>query len=391
MIVLSLFVVVLAVSSLSLDISYKESLSYFQDTNLLNYLTHMSTSLFSNTNLALRSPMILLYFVSNILFFKLTKYYIKDDKDRFIASVIFMILPGIIGSSLMVNNSIIVVFVLILYILYYNHYKKHSFLLLALFLFIDNSFLILYLSLFLYSFKTKDKTLMIACVVLFVLSFWLYGFDASGRPRGYFNDTFSVYLSIFSPFLFLFFVYSLYNVAIKKKTDILWYVSATALGVSFLLSFRQKILLEDFAPYATIAIPIAVKVFLSAYRVRLPMFRTRYKQVANFVLISLVLNSFILLFNKPIYLFLENPKDHFVFKYHFISPLVDTLKQKQITCIDANYHKLQQQLKFYGISKCDDYKIVNKESENTQNIDIKLYDKTIYSYILKKQNKTKKL
>jgi hypothetical protein len=332
--------------------------------------------------------MILLFVSSNIVFFKLTRYYIKDNKDRFIASAVFMILPGIVGSSLVVNSSMIVIFLLLVYVLYYSYYQKHCFVLLAVFLLLDNSCLILYISLFLYSFKTKDKTLIWVSTLLFVVGLWYYGYDAGGRPRGYFNDTFSVYLSIFSPFLFLFFTYSLYRAGIKKQTDILWYISTTALGLSFLLSFRQKIPLEDFAPYAVIGIPIMVKVFLNSYRVRLPIYRTKFKIFANFVLLFLFLNTTLLLFNRPIYLFLHDPKRHFVFEYHFISPLVLQLKKANIKCIDANSYKIQQRLKFYGIGKCYDYELVAKPTDRTKNIEIKLFNKTIHNYFLQ-NNKTK--
>ncbi len=384
--ILFLFVSVLVYVGTGLDISFKESVHYDYDKTILNLISHLFTYIVGHTNIGLRLPMILLFMGSNILFFKLTRYYIKDDKDRFIASMVFMLLPGIVGSSLVVNSSMIVIFLLLLYVLYYSYYHKHCFVLLLIFLLLDNSALILFLSLFLYSFKTKDKTLMGVSALLFSVGLWYYGYDAGGRPRGYFNDTFSVYLSIFSPFLFLFFVYSLYRVGIKKQTDILWYISATALGVSFLLSFRQKIPLEDFAPYVVIGIPIMVKVFLNSYRVRLPIYRTKFKIFTNFVLLFLVLNTTVLLFNRPIYLFLDDPKGHFVFKYHFLSPLLQELKKEDIKCLNTNDYKTQQRLKFYGIDKCYDYELVTKPTNYTKNIDIKLFNKTIYSYFLQNNN-----
>jgi len=386
--ILALFVGVLLYVGLGLDISYKESVSYYHDKTILNLISHIFTSVFGQNNFALRLPMVLLFMGSNIMFFKLTRYYIKDDKDRFIASVIFMLLPGIVGSSLVVNSSVVVIFLLTTYILSYSYRRKHCYVLLVLFLLLDNSSLILFISLFLYSIKTKDKKLMVVVVSLFTIGLWHYGYDTGGRPRGYFNDTFSVYLSIFSPFLFAFFAYSLYRVGVKKQTDLLWYISATALGVSFLLSFRQKIPLEDFAPYAVVGLPIMVKVFLNSYRVRLPIYRTKFKIFANTVLITLALNTAILLINKPIYLFLGDPKDHFVFNYHFISPLVQKLKRQNISCVKADYYKTQHRLKFYGIGQCYDYELVRKPTKETTNIDIKLYNKTIYSYYLKENRPT---
>jgi hypothetical protein len=45
----------------------------------------------------------------------------------------------------------------------------------------------------------------------------MYSFDTGGKPKGYFLDALGVYAAIFSPLLFLYFIYSMYRILIKEE------------------------------------------------------------------------------------------------------------------------------------------------------------------------------
>jgi 4-amino-4-deoxy-L-arabinose transferase-like glycosyltransferase len=363
------------------SISYKEALIYFGEFNTLNFITNLSTSLFGQNDIALRLPFIVFYILSVILLYNLTENYFKKEEDRLITISIFMMLPGVNSGALLVNESIIVVFCTLFYLYLYKIRKKEHYLLLFLFLFIDNSFAILYLALFFYSLKKKDNLLLTMSLIFFGLSMSMYGFDIAGRPRGYFLDTFGIYATIFSPLLFLYFFYSMYRVGIKGEKYLFWYISMTALVLSLIFSLRQRISIEDFAPFVVIAIPIMVKLFLNSYRVRLREFRRNHRIFLTIVISGLVLNFFTLLGNKYLYLLLEDSKEHFAYKYHIAKELAEKLKENNINEIFTKDNKMALRLKYYGIGDSTKYYLSSNEVKSSyKKIDINYNGKTVASY-----------
>jgi 4-amino-4-deoxy-L-arabinose transferase-like glycosyltransferase len=367
------------------SISYKEAYIYFSQNNLLHYLTNFSTLIFGQNNIALRLPFILFYLGSVILLYALSDDYFKRQSHRFGSIVLFMLLPGVNSASLLVNEAILVVFCVLLYLYLFKITLKEHYWLLFLTLFIDNSFAIMYLALFLYSFKKKDIVLGLVSSILFVISMQMYGFDSSGRPKGYFVDTFGAYASIFSPVIFLYFFYAMYRVAIKKlDRDLYWYISFTALAFSLVFSLRQRIYIDDFAPFVVITIPLMVKLFMHTFRVRLPQFRKKHYIFAIFSVSILILNFLLFTINKPLYLFLENPKKHFAYDYHIIKELSLKLKEKNINEVLCSNYALQLRLKFYGIKKGDKFYLGNIKDKTSQKISIKYINHPIGVYYISK-------
>jgi len=229
--------------------------------------------------------------------------------------------------------------------------------------------------------------LLVVSLVLFGISMQMYGFEIGGHPRGYFLDTFAIYASIFSPILFLYFFYTIYRVAIKEEKDLYWYIASTSLGLSLVFSLRQKIDIEDFAPFVVIAIPLMVKIFLHSFRVRLKIFRKNHYRFAKVMLSVLMINVVILLFNKPLYFILNNPEKHFAYKFHIVADLAKKLKQNNINNILCNNTTLQKQLKFYGITKGNKYYLTDKISKKRyKKIDINYYNKLLKRYYVTKLN-----
>jgi hypothetical protein len=384
--ILSFLVVVLILkANLSLSISYKEALNVFVNNSLLTLITNLSIYFFGQNDIALRLPFILFYAFSVILMYKITDNYFRYEKDRFISILIFMILPGVLSASLLVNSAIIVIFFTLLYVYVFQKFNKHSYFLLVFYLFIDNSFAILYMAIFLYSLKNQDKKLTYVSIVLFILSMYIYGFATDGKPRGFLVDTFAVYATVFSPVLFLYFVYAIYRAGIKKDFTLSWYISVTAFALSIIFSLRQRIYIEDFAPYVVVSLPLMLKTFLHSYRVRLKEFRKFYNILAITIVGMLMLNVIITFVNKPLYLFLPNPTKHFVYKYHFAKEIAEELKKRKINNIYLEDKELLLRLRFYNISEGEEYFASLKPFHNyDERITINYYGINMISIYLKK-------
>ena len=113
-------------ADLSLSISYKEALNVFVNNSILTIITNTSIYFFGQNDIALRLPFILFYFFSVILMYKITENYFKYEKDRFIGILIFMMLPGVLSASLLVNSAIIVTFCTLVYVYHYKLILHHT-------------------------------------------------------------------------------------------------------------------------------------------------------------------------------------------------------------------------------------------------------------------------
>jgi len=368
-----------------LSISYKEALNLYENSSILSFITRASIYIFGQNDIALRLPFIVLYILSVILMHKITQNYFKYEKDRFISICIFMLLPGVLSASLLVNTAIVCTFFVLLYIYYYQKYNKHLYYLLPFLLFVDNSFAIMFLGLFFFAIKTKDSKLIYFSAILFSLSLFIYGVSTSGRPRGFLLDTIGVYSAILSPVLFLYFLYSFYKVLVRKELDLSWYIASASIILSLLASLRQKIYIEDFAPYVVIVIPSVIKIFLHSYRVRLKEFRKGYNIIAILTILFLSINILFTFINKPIYLFLSSPNMHFIYQYHFAKEIANELKNRGINSVFCDNQALALQLRFYGIKESNEYFLSTKEFYNyDEKISIDYYGKELFVVYIKK-------
>ena len=362
--ILGLDALVLLFKTSELSISYAESLVLYGDTSFLQLIIQFSIYIFGNNDFALRLPMILFHLLSILLLYSISEKYIKQEKNRIILILIFIFLPGVISSAIVVNNAGVVIFGLLFFIYTYQKYDyKYSYFLLIIFTLIDNSFSYLFFSLFLFAIYTRDYKFAVLNICLLLLSIYLFGININGSPSGHFLDTIGVYSAIFTPIIFIYMFYVLYRRMLIKNIDIIWFISSSVLMLSLLLSFRQRIYVEDFAPYLIISLPLIAQTFYSSYRVRLRIFRTNYRAVFILTLLFLFINAFVVLFNKELYRFLDNPKKHFVYNMHIAKELALELQNKDIACISTN-KKMSNRLYFYGIKHCKKYQL-NELTINT--------------------------
>ena len=374
--------------SSEISISYRESLVLYGDTSFLQILIKASMYIFGQNDFALRLPMIITHLLSAILLFDISKRYMVN-RNRLWLTLIFLLLPGVLSSALLIDEAGLTIFGLLLFIWLYLKGKKLSYyLLLISFVFLDNSFTYLFLSLGIYAIYLKDKKFFIFNMLLFFISVFSFGIDAHGTPRGHFLDSLGLYSAIFSPIVFIYIVFALYRKYLSKELDILWFVSFIPFIISLLLSFRQIIHVEHFAPYLIVSLPIVAKTFISSYRVRLKIFRTKYRTVFILSFVFLALNTIVIMFNKDLYRFINTPKKHFVYKFHVAKELAQELKIRSINCIDTDY-KMQQRLHFYGVTKCDNNILSKYEipEANSENVTISYRNRDVFlGYVTKLNN-----
>ncbi len=384
---LGIYFLFLLYQASTLSISPTEAQILYNQKSLLHHIVAMEVSLFGNSDIGFRSFFALVNIVNLLLFYDVAKKSLKKESDALFAALILSLLPGFISSSLVVSEAPLVIFLTLLFIYLYKKFRIWSALLFPLMLVVDNSFAVLFISLFFYALYKKERLLILLSLLFFALSMNFYGFDFGGKPRNYFLDTFGIYSAIFSPLVFIYFFYVIYRILVKGPKDLIWFVSFVAFVFSLILSFRQKIAFEDFAPFTLIGVVLMVREFLSSYRVRIVEHRARHKKLFIAVIVSLLINDAILVFNKPLYLVLENPGRHFAYNYHLAKELANILKKMGIKEVYTDDPDLQLQLRFYGIGESLRYKITeNKPFRDSVKVSIRYKNIELKRYYVSKLN-----
>ena len=334
----------------SLSISYNEAEIFFQKHSLLGYILKLSAHFFGQNDLAVRGVMIFFHIASVVLMYKVSKFYIKLEFDRIIAVLLFVLLPGTLASALIINNAGICITLALLCIYLFHIKKKILFsFFFCLAFFIDGDFLIFYAGFFIFALYKRKPPLAWLSAILFLLTLYFFGFETNGRPSGHFIDTFGIFAAVFSPFVFIFFVYTIYRIWVKEKKDLLWFIAICSFCFCMIVSVRQRLELEQFLPFCVIATPLMVRVFFNSYRVRLPKFRKGHKICTSLVMLFLIFNWSAIIFNQIFYLFLSDPTKHLTYKFDVAKELADKLKEAGVQDIATEDTRLALRLKFYGI------------------------------------------
>ena len=378
-IILNLLLLIFSLSGLS--ISYYEAQIYYSDSNLGAILRYIS-SIFNSNEIALRTIYLMIHIANSCLIYTISLKILKRQSDCVIAAILYMFLPGVLVSALIVNQASIAIFLTLIIILF-QQYSKPILMILTLIitLLFSEPFIALYLAIMLFGIFNRDKKMVVLGAVFCIIWYYLNGFEASGKPKGYFLDSMAVFAAVFSPLVFIYFIYTLYRIAIKESKGFLWFISITAIGVCMLLSMRQRVELEIFLPFCVIFVPVMVRTFFSSYRSRLPKFRNIHKFLTIIVLATLAINSLVIIFNQYLYIFLDRPSQHFAYKYDIAKDLANKLKSMGITSISTN-QTLSIRLKIYGITDGGNYYLSQKSQKSCQKIKISKFDKTIATFYL---------
>jgi len=378
--ILGLDVLFLLIQINELSISYYETQVMHGDISILQILVNTSIFLFGKNDFALRFPMLLLHIMSVLLLYKISKKYLKMKRNRLWLVLIFVLLPGTLSSAIIVNEAGLIIFGLLLFVYIYENYSKnYLFILSIIYLFVSGGFVYLYISMMIYALYKKDYKLFIFNLTLTFLSLIIFGINTHGTPRGHFLDSLGLYAAIFSPIIFIYLFYVLYRRYLTKEINLLWFIATITLIFSLLLSFRQKVNIEYLAPYLMVSLPLIAQTFEHSYRVRLNIFRKKYRLVFTLSLIILLINSSVIFFNKYLYNFIQNPQKHFSYNMHVAKELAQNLKNKNITCISTN-KRMQERLNFYGVTKCNKYILRESFYFNTDKENVTISYKNVPVY-----------
>lgn len=347
---IDLFLLFLQIGQLSIS-SAEIDLLYTQD-SYIALLYKGIFAIFGTNDYALRLPILLLHSTNFILFYILSSEYLQNMRDRIWIMLLYVMLPGILSSAIVLSHASFVLFGLLLFFFVRNRIPQYAlYIILFIFSILDGGFGYLFLGLFIYALIQKHYKEALLCLIYIIVSASLYGYYIYGIPRGHFLDTLAVYSAIMTPIVFIYIVYILYRRFLAQKQDVLWYVSSVALVFSLLLSFRQRLEIEYIAPYLIIALPLAATTFRHSYHVRLKQFRKRYKLLFIFGLVFLIANTLVVLSNKKLFNYLENPRKHFAYNMYVAKELANELLRKGINCVTTDT-KMQKRLAFYGVGEC---------------------------------------
>ena len=380
-IIIACDIALLLFQTTQLSISYDEAKLVYGDFSFLKILLNGSFFIFGKNDFALRFPMIFLHVSSVLILYKISDFYIKENKDKLWLIFIYILLPGVMSSALVVNSAGLLIFGLFLFVyMYKNKYENIAYFLMIFYSFIESSFLYLFISMLFYGFYSKKNSLIIVSFFTSLISIYFYGIEAYGAPKGHFLDFIGVYSAIFSPIIFIYLVYVLYKVYFIKRDclDMLWFLAVVAFVISLILSFRQRVAIEHFAPYLLVSLPLVAQTFISSYKIRLRIFRRWYKLAFILSLIFLIVNVFIVLLNKYIYLVVDKPKDNFAYNMHIAKELALKLKKEDIKCISLD-SEMMLRLKFYGINGC-------KSEKQFQNVTVSYHGIKVYDTNVTKIN-----
>lgn len=370
-----------------LSISFYEASILYGDNSLLKSFSTFFLNIFGSNDYALRIPMIIIHLLSTILLYLISNYYVSRPNDKLWIIIIYLLLPGITSSALLVNIAGLKIFILFFFVYLYLRTKEWSLLILPLFMMLDETAIFLYFSVALFAFTRKLWLTFGVSLVLLLGAILFFGMDFGGRPEGRFLDALGIYAAIFSPIVFIYLFYVLYRRYMSNERDLLWFIASSMFVISLLLSFRQKVTIQDFAPYIMLALPLAAQTFFHTYRVRLPMFRRRYRLLFYSAFTLLIVNVLTVFFNPWLYHWLKKPKNHFSYPMHVAKELAYTLKKNQISCVEADDKKMQLRLGFYGINECKEIHLSEKIDEKGKKVTISYVDVPIYTVYVTKVNK----
>ncbi len=341
--------------AITTPITPHEAHIFYNTDDIVSTLMHWGDSLVGGF-LGLRIFFIGFGFLSIVLYYELSRRYFVERSDAYVATTIFMFLPGVLTASTLANEAIIVLPLVLYFVLMYERQSLWSlpFIMLALF-FIHEASIIFFVALLLYALVHKDKKLSIFSAAFLIAFIYLAkGIEIGGGPSGHFVEIFGLYATVFSPLLFLYFFYAMYRILLREEKTLLWYISFTALAFSLLLSIRQRIHISDFAPYVTIAIILMLNVFKNSIRVRLPEFQKLYKRAFSVIIFFLGLSVSIIVFHQVFFLMLEDSSQHFAKRVYEPYFLAEELKSEGIECYDAAHGREIYQLKYYHIYPCSE-------------------------------------
>ncbi|STQ86338.1 hypothetical protein LS73_000790 [Helicobacter muridarum] len=294
----------------------------------------------------LRAPFILFHICNCILLYSICLSLFRRAKDCLFCVAIFMLVPGISVSALVVSNASVLI-LLALLIIYFqlvrNCIAYPLFIVASVF---DSGGSIMCLALFIYALYYRMSKTIAFAIICFGLNMYLFA-PVFGVPKSYFLDTIGFLAIVFTPALFVYYCAYLYFYTFHNPPNLLNLISFIGFVLVLLLSVRQNIKVDSFMPILSVGIPVFVDRMFSELRVRLPQFRLKYFMRASVVAIFLIFGNLVLFGNKLTYYF--SNEHNFAYPFYEAKDIAKRLYDMKITNI-ATYDNLAKRLAFYGIN-----------------------------------------
>lgn len=162
----------------------------------------------------------------------------------------------------------------------------------------------------------------------------------------------------------------------------MWYIASVSLGFIWLLSLRQMVQMETFAPLLIVGIPLMVSLYFSGLRVRLPQFRARYTIPFLMTFLVLLILSATLFLSKPLFVLFPNANEHFAARHFIAKEIAQELKNRGFYRVKTE-ERMQERLRFYGIAR-GGVQLSSTKKANAQSFSIEYYGKHIATCYLYK-------
>ena len=132
----------------SLSLTYHGAkLLYAYEPSAMTRVIRASIALLGQNDVALRLPMIVMNLLSALLLYAVSGRYAKHERERVWLVGIFLLLPGIISSSLLVDSAALVTLGLFFYLFLQQRYGRRADIILPLLAWIDAAFMFLFFGL----------------------------------------------------------------------------------------------------------------------------------------------------------------------------------------------------------------------------------------------------
>lgn len=382
-----LFVCIASLSILSLvfmigeiSLSDKEARNFFDSQRLFFEFIRWVANTFGQTDYIVKTPILILHFLNLMLLYGICRHTLKHKRDSIIAILIYILLPAVNFSSLLLVESNWIIFITLFIGYITARYNKPPLFLLLFFSFFSPGTLIITLGIALYMLRNKKIKTFLFCSVCIIVNYILYDLDIGGKPQGYILETLGQMAMLYSPLLFVYYVYTIYW-GIVQKNNILAYIAGTSIVFCILLSLRQNINFYILIPQSLVGIPILTLCFLNDLRSHLPDFRAKHYMFSSIILLFLLLETLLFFGNKITYFFSQKP--NFASSYYFNKEIAKQIKDFNISSIYTQQESLRAPLRFYGINPDKRYHLISTRNKKSD-INVSYNGVSIVRYNLKK-------
>lgn len=371
-----------------ISISYKEFIKLHSSESWLFVWLRVCVEIFGSSDYALRFSLIVVHIGNMSLMYLIGRIYLRKRRDSLFLVLLYALLPGVNLSALLLYESGFIIFVLLAICFVQLRFKKIPYVLICLAGLLDLVFCVLFIALGVYAILHRKSKMLLTSLVGFGVNMFLYSSSIAGVPQAYALDVLGAFAMLFSPLLFLYYIYTLYAAITRHKDySLMVLISISGLIFSLLLSLRQEIDITKFAPLCVVGLPVLVYGFYNDMRVRLKMYRTRFRVRMGLVFLVLCFESFCLFGNKITYLF--SPQPNFARSYYIAKDVANALKSRGIEHLKVENSALALRLSFYGIeagSAACLYEESTPISHKGETIEIAYLGKVVARYKLVRSN-----